>query len=477
MTMIRKLMPATVTVLGDDEVEVRVSTAIRARDGHILIPQGAKLDNYRRNPVVLWNHDTDLPPVGRSEDLRIEGEQIISRVKFPPASISARADEIRGLTKGGFINAVSVGFDPIDGDPIDATKPRAGMQFTEWELLEFSFCNVPIDAEALVTARAKQTAKPGAADEATDGQTGAEGAAATQERAIIIKHRRTLERVAKVPTFKRGLYEVARLADILSSVGYCTDMAEWEAEIEEDDSQVPAMLGAALKQLGEALIAMTQEEVAELLAMHDEEEGGEGSAGERSIAPRIRVWRDAVAQTRAGKAISASNAEKLEEAMGHHDRAMKHHRAMAEHHSTVGEHIESHRAAHEKAVKSHGDLGEALAAAKDEPEKSAEHVSRALKAHRALGGHHESMADVHANMNDAHQDMADSHAAMGRSMKSLHRCVRAVVESSAPGGEESKEVQTSTGTDESTGSEGARRVDRLSKRRREADLLALAIAP
>ena len=51
MTMIRKVVPAQGKALGDDEVEVRMSTAIRARDGHILIPQGVQLDNSKRNPV------------------------------------------------------------------------------------------------------------------------------------------------------------------------------------------------------------------------------------------------------------------------------------------------------------------------------------------------------------------------------------------------------------------------------------------
>src|SRR5581483_4320456 len=330
MTMIRKLVPAQVKVLADDEIEVRMSTGIRARDGHVLIPQGVQLDNYKRNPVVLWDHDVSAPPVGRSEEIRVEQDEIVSRVKFPPAGISARADEIRGLTKAGFINGVSVGFDPIDGDPIEPAKPRAGMRFNVWELLEFSFCCVPVDTEALVTARSK---KP--ADDAAS-QTETETGAAT--RAVVTKLRRALER-AKMPTFKRGLYEVAQLASILSSAGYCNDYAEWEAEVEEDDSQVPAMLGAALKQLGEALIAMTQEEVQELLAQHDEEEG----EGERSVSPRVRAWRDAVAATRAGKAISASNAQKLEEAVGHHDRAMKHYRSMAEHHGAVAEQMESVR--------------------------------------------------------------------------------------------------------------------------------------
>jgi HK97 family phage prohead protease len=156
MTMIRKMVRAQVKALGDDQVEVRMSTATIARDGHILVPQGARLDNYRSNPVFLWNHDVDNFPVGKAESVTVQGQQIVALVRFPPTGISARADECRGLVKSGFINGVSVGFDPLDGQPLNPQKPRAGMRVTDWELLECSFCCVPVDADAVVTARAEK---------------------------------------------------------------------------------------------------------------------------------------------------------------------------------------------------------------------------------------------------------------------------------------------------------------------------------
>jgi len=157
--MIRTLVPSSVKTLGEDEVEVRISTANVARDGHILIPQGGRLENYKKNPVVLWNHDTDNFPVGRAESISVQSQQIVARVRFPPAGISERAEECRGLIKTGFINGVSVGFDPLDGQPLDPRNPHRGMRITDWDLIEFSFCCVPVDENALVTSRAR----PGAA--------------------------------------------------------------------------------------------------------------------------------------------------------------------------------------------------------------------------------------------------------------------------------------------------------------------------
>ena len=61
----QRFMPAQINAVGELEVEAVISTAAVARDGHIFVPQGAKLDNYRKNPVVLWQHDTMQPAVGR----------------------------------------------------------------------------------------------------------------------------------------------------------------------------------------------------------------------------------------------------------------------------------------------------------------------------------------------------------------------------------------------------------------------------
>ena len=154
MTMIRAAVPARLHALSDDEVEVTLSTSALARDGHILEPTGCDLTNYHANPVVLWQHNPDQP-VGRATDVVVEGDRIRARITFAPAGISAKADEVRGLVKTGIVSGISVGFDVLDGTPLDPKKPRGGQRFTRWELLECSFCSVPVDPGAAVTARAE----------------------------------------------------------------------------------------------------------------------------------------------------------------------------------------------------------------------------------------------------------------------------------------------------------------------------------
>ena len=42
------------------------------RQSDLLVAEGAELEAYRRNPVVLWAHNANLPPVGRALRLEVE---------------------------------------------------------------------------------------------------------------------------------------------------------------------------------------------------------------------------------------------------------------------------------------------------------------------------------------------------------------------------------------------------------------------
>ena len=145
MTMMRAVLPAAVNGVGDDEVAVVISTAERARDGHELIPQGCQLANYRRNPIVLWQHDPDQP-IGNAEQVAIGAGQITARIRFAPTGISHKADEVRGLMKAGVVRAVLVGFDPITMTPLDPGEPRGGQRISAgscWSSPRWASASIP----------------------------------------------------------------------------------------------------------------------------------------------------------------------------------------------------------------------------------------------------------------------------------------------------------------------------------------------
>jgi len=282
---------------------------------------------------------------------------------------------------------------------------------------------------------------------------------------------------------KRNLYHVSSLASLLCQAGWLHDAALEEAAREGDDSQVPEMLLGALEEFVEAFKAQAEEEADELLAECKAGHGDDGEDleddGDRAFLLKgktaiTRALRRGVIMARAGRALSATNEKKLEQAQDHHMRAMKHHKALGEHHDAVGTHMDAITEQQSKMAEAHGELGEALHAVKNEPEKATEHVARALKHHKAMSGQLEDASNEVADMKDRHQDVGDSHEAMGRCVRSAQRCVRGVVEGATPSAEDddgdSKDVQTSAGDQESGGSKGGRSLD---LKRRQRDLEAL----
>ena len=51
------------------------------------------------------------------------------------------------------ISGVSIGFDPIESEPLDPRNPRAGQRVVRSELMEISFVSIPADLGAGVVAR------------------------------------------------------------------------------------------------------------------------------------------------------------------------------------------------------------------------------------------------------------------------------------------------------------------------------------
>jgi HK97 family phage prohead protease len=153
MTMRRRFVTADISIVGENEVLIRMTTDALARDGDILVPGGCVLDNYLQNPIQLWQHDPS-EPVGTNSDIVVRPDCIEARTTFAPAGVSPVADKVRGLVKSGIIRSVSVGFEPLDAEPIDPAKPLRGLRITKWELLECSFVSIPADPGAVVTARA-----------------------------------------------------------------------------------------------------------------------------------------------------------------------------------------------------------------------------------------------------------------------------------------------------------------------------------
>lgn len=90
-----------------------------------------------------------------------------------------------------------------------------------------------------------------------------------------------LEKLAKgdqAEDVRKGMYEVSRFAEILSSLAYIARELDWEAEYEEDNSPVPARLRSWLSDGAAIFREMAAEEVNELIAYVTAQKTAKGEA-------------------------------------------------------------------------------------------------------------------------------------------------------------------------------------------------------
>ena len=125
------------------------------RMGDIIMADGWKLSNFKRNPIALGFHRNDFI-VGTWKDVRIENSELRGRLELAPEGTSPRIDEIRRLVDAGILRAVSVGFRPLKHEPLDAEEPWSGARFLEQELVECSLVSVPANANAIAVAKSLQ---------------------------------------------------------------------------------------------------------------------------------------------------------------------------------------------------------------------------------------------------------------------------------------------------------------------------------
>lgn len=138
----------------DSPLRVVMASEGRQADGIDLRMSGAQLERFRGNPVLGYGHSywgrTNLP-IGRvdPQSLIVHGVQLSGDLQFDQGDEFAR--EVERKMRGGYLNAVSIGFDVTEWENEADNYWRGGVA-TGWELSELSVVPVPMDAAALVTS-------------------------------------------------------------------------------------------------------------------------------------------------------------------------------------------------------------------------------------------------------------------------------------------------------------------------------------
>lgn len=131
-----------------------ISTASVDRMGDTIAVDGWELADFRKNPVVLWAHDAQSLPVAKASKVWIEAGKLMASAEFTPSGMARFNDAVFEMLKAGFLNATSVGFQPLEYSFADDPSRRFGINFIRQTLLEFSVVPVPANAEALIQGRA-----------------------------------------------------------------------------------------------------------------------------------------------------------------------------------------------------------------------------------------------------------------------------------------------------------------------------------
>jgi phage head maturation protease len=127
------------------------STGEPDRNGNVLDIGGWDLRNYLKNPVVLFNHNWNLPPIGKALSIGVEGQVLKATIQFAPTQLG---EELALLNADHYLRAISVGARPLEwevrrhpehGYPI-------GTHSHKQELLELSIVPIPANPDTLRAA-------------------------------------------------------------------------------------------------------------------------------------------------------------------------------------------------------------------------------------------------------------------------------------------------------------------------------------
>jgi HK97 family phage prohead protease len=142
----------TVTFLGTKETPDRTGDIIRV--------DGWELDNFQKNPVFLWNHNRDIPAIGKVKSASRAGNGLLFDVEFASKEVDEFADGVFKKFAEGFLSAVSVGFIPKDIEPIFSNDGQLmGLDIKRQELLELSAVNIPAHQDALAAGLGEKYTK------------------------------------------------------------------------------------------------------------------------------------------------------------------------------------------------------------------------------------------------------------------------------------------------------------------------------
>lgn len=132
-----------------------INTPREDREGDIIVPKGVHLENFRKNPVVLWEHGLGeiTHPIAKCQHpdgnlaLEVEVDQITATSYFTDKVLESL--QIFHLIAEGLVRATSVRAVPIKSSTRKTSNDGIGVVLEEWELIEWSWGALGVNPDAI----------------------------------------------------------------------------------------------------------------------------------------------------------------------------------------------------------------------------------------------------------------------------------------------------------------------------------------
>lgn len=133
--------------------EVVITTSGLNSYGSRVLTEGLSTEQYEKNPVLLWMHrrcfDGDTMPIGRMENLHMEGDKLIGTPVFDEKDEFAL--QIKLKWENGFLKMASAGIEIVEtsDDPLLLLAGQTRPTITKSKLVEVSIVDIGANDDAL----------------------------------------------------------------------------------------------------------------------------------------------------------------------------------------------------------------------------------------------------------------------------------------------------------------------------------------
>jgi HK97 family phage prohead protease len=121
-------------------IEGLANAKIVDRGGDLMIPEGAKMDEFQMNPILLFNHDRSYP-IGKVLTMKATDGGLYAKAKLSNSK-HEKVQYVRDLVEEDILKTFSIGFDP-QGQPKEG--PNGEKIFDNYNMLELSIVTLPMN--------------------------------------------------------------------------------------------------------------------------------------------------------------------------------------------------------------------------------------------------------------------------------------------------------------------------------------------